>query len=96
MPYRIVNPAAGEVLKSLAEHTDQQVMDALATADRAFRTWSARPFSERSKIIGDARKFFSRWCSSTIPMWVRRICRSAELSVPVAAKNSRILVLKSL
>src|ERR1700733_5354252 len=27
-------------------------MDALATADRAFRTWSAQPFSERSKIIG--------------------------------------------
>jgi succinate-semialdehyde dehydrogenase / glutarate-semialdehyde dehydrogenase len=52
VPYRSVNPATGEVLKSFPEHTDQQVMDALATADRAFRTWSARPFSERSKIIG--------------------------------------------
>ena len=52
MPYRSVNPATGEVLKSFPEHTDQQVMDALATADQAFRTWSARPFSERSKIIG--------------------------------------------
>lgn len=52
MPYRSVNPATGEVLKTFPEHTDQQVMDALATADRAFRTWSARPFGERSKIIG--------------------------------------------
>ena len=52
MPYRSLNPATGEVLKTFAEHTDQQVMDALARADRAFRTWSARPFSERSKIIG--------------------------------------------
>ena len=52
MPYRSVNPATGEVLKTFPEHTDQQVMDALARADRAFRTWSARPFSERSKIIG--------------------------------------------
>jgi succinate-semialdehyde dehydrogenase/glutarate-semialdehyde dehydrogenase len=52
VPYRSVNPATGEVLKSFPEHTDQQVMDALATADQAFRTWSARPFSERSKIIG--------------------------------------------
>ena len=52
MPYRSVNPATGEVLKTFPEHTDQQVMDALAAADRAFRAWSARPFSERSKIIG--------------------------------------------
>jgi succinate-semialdehyde dehydrogenase/glutarate-semialdehyde dehydrogenase len=52
VPYRSVNPATGEVLKTFPEHTDQQVMDALATADRAFRTWSARPFGERSKIIG--------------------------------------------
>jgi succinate-semialdehyde dehydrogenase / glutarate-semialdehyde dehydrogenase len=52
VPYRSVNPATGEVLKTFPEHTDQQVMDALAMADRAFRTWSARPFSERSKIIG--------------------------------------------
>jgi succinate-semialdehyde dehydrogenase / glutarate-semialdehyde dehydrogenase len=52
VPYRSVNPATGEVLKTFPEHTDQQVMDALATADRAFRTWSARPFIERSKIIG--------------------------------------------
>jgi succinate-semialdehyde dehydrogenase/glutarate-semialdehyde dehydrogenase len=52
VPYRSVNPATGEVLKTFPEHSDQQVMDALATADRAFRTWSARPFSERSKIIG--------------------------------------------
>ena len=52
MPYRSVNPATGEVLKTFPEHTDQQVMDALAAADQAFRSWSARPFSERSKIIG--------------------------------------------
>jgi succinate-semialdehyde dehydrogenase / glutarate-semialdehyde dehydrogenase len=52
MPYRSVNPATGEVLKTFPEHTDQQVKDAIATADRVFRTWSAGPFSERSKIIG--------------------------------------------
>jgi succinate-semialdehyde dehydrogenase/glutarate-semialdehyde dehydrogenase len=42
VPYRSVNPATGEVLKTFPELTDQQVMDTLATADRAFRTWSAR------------------------------------------------------
>jgi succinate-semialdehyde dehydrogenase/glutarate-semialdehyde dehydrogenase len=52
VPYNSVNPATGEVLKTFAEHTDEQVWNALATADRAFGTWSARPFNERSKIIG--------------------------------------------
>jgi len=50
--YRSVNPATGEVLKIFTEHTDEQMMNALATADKAFRTWPARPFSERSEIIG--------------------------------------------
>ncbi len=52
MPYNSVNPSTGEVLKSFTEHTDEQVRNALATADKAFRTWSMRPYKERSKIIG--------------------------------------------
>ena len=51
MPYRSVNPATGEVLMTFPEHTDEQVWGALAKADKAFRAWAARPFSERSKII---------------------------------------------
>jgi succinate-semialdehyde dehydrogenase/glutarate-semialdehyde dehydrogenase len=50
--YRSVNPATGEVLKDFTQHTDEQMWDALATADKAFRSWASRPFSERSKIIG--------------------------------------------
>jgi succinate-semialdehyde dehydrogenase/glutarate-semialdehyde dehydrogenase len=49
--YRSANPATGEVLKIFTEHTDEQMMNALATADKAFRTWAARPIIERSKII---------------------------------------------
>jgi succinate-semialdehyde dehydrogenase/glutarate-semialdehyde dehydrogenase len=52
VPYRSVNPATGEVLKTFPDHTDEQMWNALATADKAFRAWAARPFSERSKIIG--------------------------------------------
>ena len=51
MAYRSVNPATGEVLKTFTEHTDEQMWSALAKSDKAFRTWAARPFSERSKII---------------------------------------------
>jgi succinate-semialdehyde dehydrogenase/glutarate-semialdehyde dehydrogenase len=50
--YRSVNPATGEVLNKFTEHTDEQMWDALATADKAFRSWASRPFRERSKIIG--------------------------------------------
>jgi succinate-semialdehyde dehydrogenase/glutarate-semialdehyde dehydrogenase len=52
MSYRSVNPATGEVLRTFTEHTDEEMWDALAVADQAFRSWAARPFSERSKIIG--------------------------------------------
>jgi len=50
--YRSVNPATGEVLRKFIDHTDVQMWDALATADKAFRSWASRPFSERSEIIG--------------------------------------------
>jgi succinate-semialdehyde dehydrogenase/glutarate-semialdehyde dehydrogenase len=52
MSYQSVNPVTGDVLKTFTEHTDQEMWDALTTADQAFRRWASRPFSERSKIIG--------------------------------------------
>jgi len=52
MSYVSVNPATGEVLRTFAQHTDEEMWDALTTADQAFRPWASRPFSERSKIIG--------------------------------------------
>ena len=58
MPYRSVNPATGEVLKTFTEHTDQEVMAALATADKAFVAWAARPIDERAKIIAARLSFF--------------------------------------
>jgi succinate-semialdehyde dehydrogenase/glutarate-semialdehyde dehydrogenase len=54
VPYRSVNPATGEVLKTFPEHTDQEMMDALATADKAFVSWATRPVEERATIISRA------------------------------------------
>ncbi len=51
MSYSSVNPATGEVLKTFAQPTDKQVMNALTAADEAFRIWAGRSFSQRSKII---------------------------------------------
>jgi succinate-semialdehyde dehydrogenase/glutarate-semialdehyde dehydrogenase len=52
--YRSVNPATGEVLKTFPEHTDQEMMDVLAAADKAFVSWGTRPIVERAKIISRA------------------------------------------
>jgi succinate-semialdehyde dehydrogenase / glutarate-semialdehyde dehydrogenase len=55
MPYQSVNPATGEVLQVFKEHTDQQMMDALAAADKTYREiWSTAPYKERAKYIGKA------------------------------------------
>ena len=56
MPYRSVNPATGEVLKTFTEHTDQEMMSALATADKAFVSWATRPIEERAKVISRAAR----------------------------------------
>src|ERR1700677_171346 len=56
VPYRSVNPATGEVLKTFTEHTDREMIDALATADKAFGPWAARPIEERAKIISRAAR----------------------------------------
>jgi succinate-semialdehyde dehydrogenase/glutarate-semialdehyde dehydrogenase len=52
--YRSVNPATGEVLKTFAEHTDDQMLTALDVADRAFRIWSTTPIAVRSKVMHKA------------------------------------------
>jgi succinate-semialdehyde dehydrogenase/glutarate-semialdehyde dehydrogenase len=52
MQYVSVNPATGGVLRTFPEHTDEEMWDALTTANQAFQPWASRPFSERSKIIG--------------------------------------------
>jgi succinate-semialdehyde dehydrogenase/glutarate-semialdehyde dehydrogenase len=54
VPYRSVNPATGEVLKTFTEHSDQEMMEALATADKAFGSWAALPIGERAKLISHA------------------------------------------
>jgi succinate-semialdehyde dehydrogenase/glutarate-semialdehyde dehydrogenase len=54
VPYRSVNPATGEVLKTFTENTDEEMMNALAIADRAFHSWSKLAISDRSKLISRA------------------------------------------
>src|SRR5580658_5733204 len=55
MPYQTVNPFNGEVLRTFDEHTDQQMEQMLATADKTFREiWSKKPVGDRARIVGKA------------------------------------------
>jgi succinate-semialdehyde dehydrogenase/glutarate-semialdehyde dehydrogenase len=55
MPYQTVNPFNGEVLRTFDQHTDQQMEQMLANADKTFREiWSKKPVRDRAKIIGKA------------------------------------------
>jgi succinate-semialdehyde dehydrogenase/glutarate-semialdehyde dehydrogenase len=56
MPYRSINPATGEVLKTFTEHTDADMLAALDAGVRAFRSWSATPIAERSTVMHNAAK----------------------------------------
>src|SRR6266436_6708596 len=55
MAYQSVNPANGEVLRTFDQHTDEELRDALATADDTYRNvWSPMSIRERAKIVGRA------------------------------------------
>ena len=55
MPYQTVNPCNGEVLRTFDEHTDQQMDQMLANADKTFREiWSKKSVRDRAKTIGKA------------------------------------------
>lgn len=51
MPYQTVNPNTEELIESFSDHTDAQLEMILARSDATFRTWSARPLTERKAIV---------------------------------------------
>jgi acyl-CoA reductase-like NAD-dependent aldehyde dehydrogenase len=55
MPYQTVNPLNGEVVRTFDQHTDRQMEQMLANADKTFREiWSKKPVRDRAKIVGKA------------------------------------------
>jgi len=51
MPQSSVNPATGEVLARIADHTDIEVEQRLARSAAAARTWSATPLEARTAML---------------------------------------------
>lgn len=53
MPYKSVNPAAGEVVKTFANHADSEVQAALSLAHALYRSeWSTGPIEPRLSEFG--------------------------------------------
>ena len=70
--------------EDLNEHTDEGVMSALATAEKAFHIWAARPFSERTKINERAAEFLleKKLARFATPEMGKRISNKKLILVP--------------
>jgi succinate-semialdehyde dehydrogenase/glutarate-semialdehyde dehydrogenase len=55
MPFKTVNPATGELVRSFEEISDRDLELVLGTAHKAYETdWRLRPVAERAKIVSRA------------------------------------------
>ncbi|MDE7548723.1 NAD-dependent succinate-semialdehyde dehydrogenase [Acetobacter fabarum] len=56
MAYATTNPYTGEVVKTFADATDQEVQTALDAAYTAFQSWRDTSFAERAKVMSAAAR----------------------------------------
>src|SRR6478736_10263234 len=58
-PYRVTDPATGEVLEEFPFATDDEVERGVADAHRAFAEWRDRPIAERVAIVKRVGELFA-------------------------------------
>jgi succinate-semialdehyde dehydrogenase/glutarate-semialdehyde dehydrogenase len=51
MAIETVNPATGEIIRAFNAHTELEIQDKLAAAQRAARSWRAAPMAERTSVV---------------------------------------------
>ena len=54
MAYTSINPVNGKLIQSFQEHNDLQVEAALASAEKAFLSWSRESFASRAAVVSKA------------------------------------------
>lgn len=54
MTYATTNPYTGEVVKTFADATDAEVVQAIEDANKAFLSWKETPIAERAKVMQNA------------------------------------------
>jgi succinate-semialdehyde dehydrogenase / glutarate-semialdehyde dehydrogenase len=91
MPYVTINPTNEQVLASFPEHTDDQIHEILARADRAQRTdWGQRPLTERCAVVGKAaaimreqREHFAQLATLEMGKLLREAGEEVDLSADI-------------
>jgi succinate-semialdehyde dehydrogenase/glutarate-semialdehyde dehydrogenase len=103
MAYQTVNPATGELLRTFDDHTDQQMEEMLATADRTFReVWSRKSVRDRARVIGkaaslmlDQKEKFARFATLEMGKRIAEARGEVELSASILqyyADNAEIFL----
>lgn len=59
-PYKVLNPATGEVVEEFATATDADVQEALTLSEQTFRAWRSRPITERAEIAARVGGLFTQ------------------------------------
>ncbi|MGK0741591.1 NAD-dependent succinate-semialdehyde dehydrogenase [Leucobacter sp. Z1108] len=56
--YNTINPATGEVVASFHDATNEEIAEALDTAESCYRDWRSRPLSERAAVVAKAAQLY--------------------------------------
>ena len=108
MAYLTINPANEQILERFPEHTDDQIEEFIARADRVYRTdWSRKALAERgaavkkaASILRERRDHFARLVTLEMGKLLREAGEEVDISADIldyyADNAERFLAPKSL
>ena len=89
MSYSTVNPYTGELVKTFANATDQEVQQALDAAHEAFLAWKQTSFAHRANILQNAANLLrknKRQYAEILTLEMGKIIGEAEAEVELSAQ----------
>jgi succinate-semialdehyde dehydrogenase/glutarate-semialdehyde dehydrogenase len=81
---KAINPAIGELIREYTEHTDAQVAECIATAERAFREWRQASFADRAALMRRAAALLREQRA------VHARLMTAEMGKPIASAEAEV------
>lgn len=88
MAYATTNPYTGEVVKTFATATAEEINQALATADAGFHQWSEIAIEERAAVLAKAAQILrdnKRSYAETLTLEMGKLIGEAEAEVELSA-----------
>ncbi len=84
MAFQSVNPYTGETLRTIPEHTDEQIKNILQNAEVAFQRWRKTPFSQRTQVFNKVADLLIQ----NIDTYAQTI--SEEMGKPIGEARSEV------